>query len=188
MSTNLKHILIALMALTPLLSCTSQQIGPTITPDLCMRTDWFELGVHDGRSGRPANQIELHRARCPQASITSNAEQYEIGRNKGLVHYCSLEIGLEMGKASGIYQSVCPPHLEGLFIRGYQAGLELSKLEEENTRLEHEVQGLNQKLSATPTEQKASILSQIMLLKKKQTGNNEKMSSLERQVGTKTIF
>ena len=75
------------------------QACATLSERECRNQDWYGIGADDGYDGAPASKIDAHREACAEYGIEPDTEQYEAGRRDGLVHYCTVKRGFEIGRA-----------------------------------------------------------------------------------------
>lgn len=143
--------------------------------------DWYEIGRLDGLSGTPLRKLEEHKHQCPDGPEAVHEEMYTNGRNAGLVEYCSAQGGLEAGRNGDQYMSVCPAHLEPVFLANYQLGQKIRELEMENEDLDARIRNLSRLIS--PTSPSTSIRGQIEQLRNRRTQNTLQIIDLEMQAG-----
>lgn len=94
----------------------------------CRQGDWRGIGLEDGRAGRALGHLEEHREACTKYGIAPDETAYNAGRTEGLRSYCTVGNGFEVGTQGESYQGVCPPLLEGAFLRAFENGRELHDL------------------------------------------------------------
>ena len=120
----------------------SQAIGaissPKVSGDPCRNADWFEVGRIDGLTGIPMGN-STYMGRCRAQGIEVDDELYAAGWNRGLVEYCNPVRAFDAGRTGQSYNQVCPPHLEPEFLKRFNLGAQISKLERRNQVLESEV-------------------------------------------------
>ncbi len=88
----------------------------------CQATDWLSYGRNDGLLGVPASERTEHFADCAKLGYPADAAAYQAGRAEGLLTYCTVDSGLEVGASGRRYRKVCPPELEQAFLQGYEQG------------------------------------------------------------------
>lgn len=98
---SLARIATTTMALAALAGCA------TIPEDKCATTDWYELGVADGRAGHAAERLVKHREACAGVKIEPDETRYLQGRKLGLAEYCRLDHAIDAGLAGNSYEGVC---------------------------------------------------------------------------------
>jgi hypothetical protein len=82
------------------------------------------IGMEDGVRGRLLSYIGRHRSACSKYNITPDFDTYTAGHAEGVKVYCTRQKGFEVGREGIQYNSVCPPHLEEIFLEGYRIGNE----------------------------------------------------------------
>jgi hypothetical protein len=161
----------------------------------CANFDWYEAGRTDGASGIPISHFKELQARCNGSGAA--AETAEIlfmnGRDAGLVTYCTLQMGLELGKAGEPYEGVCPSHLESRFLSAYEIGKRIRKLEGDNMELEVRIDSIFRSLEANELQVKSGpefqkMKSQLDSLKSRRASNKSEINSLEEKYGTNMKF
>jgi len=91
----------------------------TIPEDKCATTDWYELGVADGRAGHAADRLVKHREACAGVKIAPDETRYLQGRKLGLAEYCRIERAIDTGLAGNSYEGVCDAEFARLHAAGY---------------------------------------------------------------------
>lgn len=89
----------------------------------CTSADWETVGLTDGKAGRNAGYIAVHRDNCATFQVVPNLSSYEKGYTQGLLEYCTKERGYQEGQRNKTYLNACPEELEGPFKEGYSQGL-----------------------------------------------------------------
>lgn len=107
----------------------------TLSERECRDEDWYGIGADDGFDGAPASVIEEHRKACAEYGIEPDAEQYEAGRRDGLVQYCTVSRGFDIGRKGMMYGGGCPPGADQEFLRGHSLGRRFYDVEEELKRV-----------------------------------------------------
>lgn len=112
----------------------------TMSEQECRVADWYAVGYEDGSVGRPISTMSKHRENCAEYGIAPPFEQYKQGHENGVVHYCTPENGLAVGRNGHRYHNVCPGPLAAAFVPQYQRGLKIHDLNRKIYRLEQNVQ------------------------------------------------
>lgn len=73
----------------------------------CEPTDWYAIGMSDGRAGYPAERLVLHRKACAKAGVEPDELRYLQGRRDGLADYCRPENAFREGLAGRDYNGGC---------------------------------------------------------------------------------
>lgn len=110
------------VALVALSGCAS------MSEEECVMSDWRTIGFEDGSQGYTADRLGDHRKACAEYGVAPDFQAYQAGRIEGLELYCQPSRGFNLGAGGGQYQGVCPADLEGPFVDGYRAGVELYNL------------------------------------------------------------
>ena len=87
----------------------------TIAAEDCPKVDWYQLGVKDGREGRPESRLHEHRQACRDAGVRPDERAWTAGRFEGLRGYCTLGNALNEGRAGNAYHGVCQGPIEAPF-------------------------------------------------------------------------
>ncbi len=91
----------------------------TIPEDKCATTDWYALGVTDGRAGHAAERLVKHREACAGVKIEPDETRYLQGRKLGLADYCRPDRAIDAGLAGNSYEGVCDAEFARLHSAGY---------------------------------------------------------------------
>lgn len=87
----------------------------TIAAEDCPKVDWYQLGVKDGREGRPESRLHEHRRACREVGVPPDERAWGTGRFEGLRSYCTLGNALNEGRAGNAYHGVCQGPIEPAF-------------------------------------------------------------------------
>jgi hypothetical protein len=112
----------------------------------CRGEDWYKVGFDDGYDGSPATEVAEHREACAPYGITPDVEQYEVGRRDGLVHYCTVTRGFEIGRQGLSYSGGCPAGRDREFLRGHHLGRRFHDVDEELARVESDLRSYRYQL------------------------------------------
>jgi hypothetical protein len=93
----------------------------------CSNTDWYAVGLDDGRAGHPADRIAHHRKACAKLGIEPDELRYLQGRRDGMGEYCRPDNAFREGLAGRDYQGGC----EGGFARNHRAAHNVATLRRE---------------------------------------------------------
>lgn len=88
----------------------------------CQATDWHSYGQNDGILGVAPGARDKKFADCAELGFPADIATYRAGRDRGLIEYCTLENGYEVGYEGRRYRKACPSDLEVAFLQGYQQG------------------------------------------------------------------
>ncbi len=101
----------------------------TISREECSSGDWLKIGIQDGADGRPAERFDRHVKACGREGTPPDRQQYQAGRETGLVTYCTAVRGYREGALGQKYYDVCAPESASQFQIGYQLGGRIRQLE-----------------------------------------------------------
>jgi hypothetical protein len=105
-----------------LTACATAQVD-----ERCSNTDWYALGLADGRAGHPAERIAQHRKACAKLGIEPDELRYLQGRRDGIGDYCRPENAFREGLAGRDYQGGC----DATFARNHRAAHDVATLRKE---------------------------------------------------------
>ena len=111
---------IAVLAATLLAGCTTMTVEERA--NFCRSTDWQRYGLNDGKLGIALAARSETFEDCAEVGQPVNLAAYEIGRDQGLLEYCTAENGFRVGYEGRRYAKVCPPEVEPDFLQGYKKG------------------------------------------------------------------
>ncbi|WP_444946219.1 DUF2799 domain-containing protein [Microbulbifer sp. VTAC004] len=97
----------------------------TMSKDECQMADWQAVGFEDGAAGKDLGYMGRRREACAKHGVQLNTGAYRSGRDEGLGLFCTELRGFAEGRSGENYNGVCPADLEGLFLRGYEAGQDI---------------------------------------------------------------
>lgn len=174
----IKFILICAAAAV-LSACASKKVEQQIS---CGQVDWYELGRRDGAQGVPVERLEERRKTCQKETFAAEWETvYTNGRNAGLIEYCSIENGYELGRQGLAYFYVCPSTMEPEFLTGYRRGQTAHTLEVEIKKLDSRIDTMVQQLVATnSTYERNQLTSELEQLKKMRARNDQKLTQISK--------
>jgi len=122
----------------------------------CRGEDWYKIGFDDGFDGGSSEKIETHREACARYGIEPDREQYEVGRRDGLVHYCTVNRGFDIGREGRPYGGGCPAGTESEFLRGHSLGRRFYDVDQELARIDNEMRAYRVQLD-TPELDDAQV-------------------------------
>lgn len=97
----------------------------TMSKEECKQADWYLKGVDDATQGFALERVIEHGKACARINIVPDMKAYREGHGKGARLYCVPEKGYSEGRNGAAYNGICPPELEGKFLRAYSDGQEL---------------------------------------------------------------
>ena len=113
----------------------------TISAEDCPKVDWYQLGVTDGREGRPESRLHEHRRACRDAGVPPDERAWGSGRFEGLRGYCTLGNALSEGRAGNAYQGVCQGPNEGPFRELHAAAYGVHEANRRVREIESQISG-----------------------------------------------
>lgn len=90
----------------------------------CAETDWYQFGLTDGTFGVATARRQDRFQQCADVGLPPDVAAYQDGHARGLQDYCTEPSGYQVAYDGKEYEGVCPPHLEPVFLAGYQRGEE----------------------------------------------------------------
>lgn len=139
----------------------------TMSEEQCLAGDWSGQGYSDGLSGLTMSRLDDHAEACAKHGVTPDAGAYAAGRRQGLLQYCTVDKGFEVGRTGAGYAGVCPPDLERDFLYAYRDGQVVHAAEQalENARsrvdsLGARLEELDEKIIAKQAEARADGLTE----------------------------
>ena len=121
-----------------------------------MSGNWSDIGYKDGRSGDDSSKLSEHRKACSEYHITPDPTQYNEGRQRGLLVYCTADNALQEGLSGNYYQGVCPGDSEPDFLNKYQQGQAIYNLQQEIRKHEDRILTINTTLEYDKKKPKLS--------------------------------
>lgn len=118
----------------------------SMSPEECRSADWYDVGQHDGQSGRSRSNIESHAKACGEVHISPDRGLYQKGWARGIVSYCTPQNGMEVGRRGGSYSGSCPAELDPAFRERYRLGREVYDAQQEINRLDSDSRTQERKL------------------------------------------
>lgn len=101
----------------------------TLSPDECRYLNWEVRGNFDGMAGNTLEKWETYENACWKHKIMltqDNLEDYKAGRRQGLLDFCTMDNGYQIGLGMSFHRYVCVGiDGEASFLRAYDAGRSL---------------------------------------------------------------
>lgn len=113
----------------------------------CRSGDWYGVGLQDGQNGAPLSRLGDHREACAEFGINIDGDRYRTGRDQGLLNYCTPENGARVGRSGASYHNVCPPGLDGEFLRQYRFGYKIWEVEQALERIDSRISQIDSELA-----------------------------------------
>jgi hypothetical protein len=114
----------------------------------CVTADWHAIGYESGIRGEREAQIAAHRKACAEHGVTPDLARFMAGRDAGLERFCEPRNGFRLGRAGTNYAGVCPPRMEGEFLRAYGAGREIHDVQQNINRLNRRIDAMQADLKS----------------------------------------
>ena len=114
----------------------------------CLEINWYELGRQDSTRGLTQSASFTERQKiCPVKSKSIQAKAYKNGFSAGLISYCNFKTGY-IYSLSQMKQEVsaCPEELKMEFLKGYEIGAYMKKIQTLQNEIQDKIQSLNKKL------------------------------------------
>jgi len=111
----------------------------TMNQNECLYADWQETGYNDGIAGETRDHLSRRAEDCARHDVTPDREAYLEGYEHGIEDFCTTENGYEKGRRGYNYRGICPSHMEGLFLLGYQEGRVVYELEQNLAQYENAI-------------------------------------------------
>jgi hypothetical protein len=129
------------------LACAALLAGcASMSEGQCLRADWYERGLEDGRDGRPATWLDAHRQACAKAGVQPDGARWRAGWQEGNRAYCMPRSGWQAGAQNRGYAGACRDRDEDAFMRAYAAGQAVWRTRQELQRNWDEVERLELEL------------------------------------------
>ena len=94
----------------------------TLNEAECVSGDWASIGRRDGGEGLPMSRLADHAKACAKHGVVPDQQAYAMGRDEGLMAYCTPPSGFLHARNGDAYHGVCPGALEQDFRAGYRDG------------------------------------------------------------------
>ena len=173
---------LVLCAAGPLIALCLQACA-SLSESECRNQDWYTIGFEDGTDGDPQAQIDEHGAACAKFGVTPDARQYEVGRRDGLVHYCTVANGFEVGRDGYGYRGSCPAGSDREFLRGHSLGRRFHDVDQELARIEDDLRLYRNQLGGTELDQgqQQRLYSRMRELEFERSRLEDELRRLERE-------
>lgn len=116
----------------------------------CLEVNWYELGRQDSTRGlKRGVSFSQRREVCPLKPDSIYAKAYKNGFEAGLREYCSFKTGYIYSLSQMDQEvSACPENLRLEFIKGYEIGSYMKKIQSLQNEIQEKIQKVNKKLEA----------------------------------------
>ena len=167
------------------LVCIAAQLSgcATLSEQQCLTADWESIGYQDGSRGYDAGRIASHTEACTEHAVRVDSQQYEEGRKRGLELFCTGPNGVRVGRQGGNYSGVCPADLEPIFLRGYDLGREINRIEAHMQQLRSDIQRTQARLQSDGRlndDERNYLLYRLRDLEREYGRSEARLRSLER--------
>lgn len=105
----------------------------------CATADWQAVGFSDGQNGRGLDRFAERTEQCTGFGVPVDQDAYFVGRDRGLLIYCTPLGGLAAGQSGETYQGVCAPADEVDFLLSYEVGRDLVRARQRLREAESEL-------------------------------------------------
>lgn len=152
----------------------------TIPEQDCAKTDWYELGVKDGRAGYPPERVAQHRDACKGVQVEPDELRYLQGRKVGIGEYCQPENAFRDGLAGNEYRGVC----DAAFARNHAAALKVATLRRAIERNRGDVSWREAEIRSDKTSdsRRAELRSQVRELDRNREAMRDDLVRAEREL------
>ena len=164
------------LAVFALIACSSpQNRGP------CQEPDWYEIGRRRGAQGQPLGDVAGEGQTCPDSDRELQSALYRNGHDRGLIEYCTPELGFELGRTGAEFKEICPQPLAQAFLKSYLAGARSYQLEKANQAIDQEIADIFRELASEKEDKPNSkeLRSRIRSLRQNRAKNDQQLDSIE---------
>lgn len=112
----------------------------------CQGADWYLMGLKDGEKGKLVSKVADYQKQCGEFGVSPDLPQYNLGRDKGLLTYCTKDTGFNEGRRNSEYKGVCAAELQVIFMSGYVVGQKYYAVIDEINEFESTINKHNRKI------------------------------------------
>lgn len=123
-----------------------------MSPEECLRADWYTVGVQDGQQGEALYRLDQRTQACAEAKVVPDFNRYHAGRAQGLAGYCRLDNAARLGLAGQPYRGVCPLGIDAEFRQRHAVGLNLYQARRAVDDMENRRRSLETQLERAKTD------------------------------------
>lgn len=143
--------LAALTALALLAGCAS------LSEDQCRAGNWGAIGERDGQAGRSASYFSRHVEACAEFGIRPDRAQWEAGRQRGLVLYCTPRNAYEIGREGDRLNDVCPAPQAAVLAAANRRGRTYYSITQEMEAVDDRIDDVRRRIAALPPEAETEL-------------------------------
>lgn len=88
----------------------------------CTENDWARIGYETAVAGKSVRTFDAYSDQCVESPGDSAKKTYVDGFMKGIIEYCTVENGYELGVENRSHAGACPVELRSEFEKGYRLG------------------------------------------------------------------
>lgn len=145
----------------------------------CKVADWQRIGQRDGEQGQPDSRIADHTEACAKVGVQPDAARYRRGWDRGVLSYCTADVGWREGLAGRSYQGVCRGRNEADFLRFHRAGSEVHRVEQEISSNHSEINRIEEQLRKAKTDdERKRLRDRLRSLDREQAQLRQRAASL----------
>lgn len=123
---------------------------PQMNIEQCQNTDWYQLGVSDGTSGKPKRNLEQESTNCAALGLKTVESSYTQGWKNGIQAFCQPKHALRLGQTGQDVGSTCSSFRGTAFETAYSRGLRQFCISTKGYQVGR--QGLNYPTACSPTQ------------------------------------
>lgn len=143
--SRLCYALHTVIRLTLILFCAGTLLGGCSNlGSRCPEVNWYEIGRQDSTMGYSLERSLNERQKvCDLGPDSVFTKAYTNGFNAGLREYCNFKTGYTYGLARIKKQkNSCPKFLERDFSKGYEAGIQMTEIQQLQEQIKEKVMAL----------------------------------------------
>jgi len=122
----------------------------TLSDSDCLSANWQSIGLSDGSKGRTFDYINRHAKACSDVGVIPDAQAWELGRQRGLVVYCTPEKAYEEGSQGRALSPVCPTADARVMAEAHQMGKTWYEIGRDIDELERELSDIRGDITSLP--------------------------------------
>ncbi len=170
---------LALVALLPAAAALSA--CASLSEEECLAANWRVIGFEDGVAGRGLDYIAQHREACAEVGVVPDLERWRIGREQGLLEYCTPDNAYRIGRRGGRINAVCPGRLEAAMRRPFDIGRQYYDIGREIDGLERDVRDAERRLAELAAPKNDAEAREARRLRREVRRLEDRIDDLERE-------